>query len=489
VVLLVLPVVLLVGSAILVHQAGTDRLTKAIAEVERLDPAWRLDDIEATRQPFPAPEKNGMARARAVAAAKANSPAEQWSFPQFENDNYYVTRVRQAMEESLNGDRKAARLLNPEQLRVLRVELQRNAEALALARTLIECESGRFPLTIAPDWFSTNFTHCQEPRVAARLLRYDAWLRAQAGDMTGALQNVQSIVNAGRAIGDEPSLISQLVHMAMAATAVATLEKSLGLGQATEAELLALQKCLLGEAQTSFYLNGIRGERAGFDHVLQGIENRQLSFAKLREMTGIGPGDRVGNLVLLQMYLTIRAQRAEVLECLTEAVELGKLPAPKQKLAFAAVDQKFRQMNRLSLARLIVPAFGRIAEADLRTKAILLTAVAGLAAERFRLANGRWPRDLAELTPAYLDAVPLDPFDGQPLRFKKSDGTLVIYSVGIDAVDDGGQLDEKPFQPGSDIGFRLFDPEKRRQPALPFVLPAKDASTDDGPGEPDVKAP
>jgi hypothetical protein len=40
----------------------------------------------------------------------------------------------------------------------------------------------------------------------------------------------------------------------------------------------------------------------------------------------------------------------------------------------------------------------------------------------------------------------------------------VIYSVGDDGVDHGGDLDS-PLQKGKDRGLRLWDVAKRRQPA------------------------
>lgn len=41
-----------------------------------------------------------------------------------------------------------------------------------------------------------------------------------------------------------------------------------------------------------------------------------------------------------------------------------------------------------------------------------------------------------------LDAIPVDPFDGKALRYKKNlDGALTIYSVGPDTVGDGGQVE------------------------------------------------
>ena len=53
-----------------------------------------------------------------------------------------------------------------------------------------------------------------------------------------------------------------------------------------------------------------------------------------------------------------------------------------------------------------------------------------MAVERYRLANGRWPDDLAALVPRYLDAVPADPFDGQPLRYTPSKLDATVYSAG-----------------------------------------------------------
>ena len=41
--------------------------------------------------------------------------------------------------------------------------------------------------------------------------------------------------------------------------------------------------------------------------------------------------------------------------------------------------------------------------------------------------------------PEYLAAIPADPFDGKPLRYKKAQKGYVIYSIGLDRQDDGGK--------------------------------------------------
>jgi hypothetical protein len=66
--------------------------------------------------------------------------------------------------------------------------------------------------------------------------------------------------------------------------------------------------------------------------------------------------------------------------------------------------------------------------------------VTALALARYQRKYGAYPRSLAELTPAFLPAVPLDPVDGQPLRYRlEADGRFMLYSIGADGKDDGGR--------------------------------------------------
>lgn len=62
--------------------------------------------------------------------------------------------------------------------------------------------------------------------------------------------------------------------------------------------------------------------------------------------------------------------------------------------------------------------------------------VVTLALHRHELAHGRTPEMLEELVPEFLPAVPLDPFDNQPLRWDAEKKWL--YSIGSNGVDDYG---------------------------------------------------
>jgi len=59
-----------------------------------------------------------------------------------------------------------------------------------------------------------------------------------------------------------------------------------------------------------------------------------------------------------------------------------------------------------------------------------------LALRAYQLTHGNLPADLNALVPEFLDVVPVDDFDGQPLRY--SPDRKIVYSVGQNLKDDGG---------------------------------------------------
>ena len=123
-----------------------------------------------------------------------------------------------------------------------------------------------------------------------------------------------------------------------------------------------------------------------------------------------------------------------------------------------------KQEGSLALQALVGPC-EKVARGVLHYQASLRCCRTALAAERYRLAKNRWPDDLAALSPEFLREVPLDPYDGAPLRYRHTADGVVIYSVGPDGEDNNGTIDDQnPTSKGTDIGFRLYDPSRRRQP-------------------------
>lgn len=97
-------------------------------------------------------------------------------------------------------------------------------------------------------------------------------------------------------------------------------------------------------------------------------------------------------------------------------------------------------------------------------------AATGIAVAGFQARNHRYPKSLDELVPDYLPKIPLDPWDGQPLRMRHADGGVILYSVGEDRVDDEGLGDlgeyispDLPFHLGGAYPKHQLDMKHRRE--------------------------
>ena len=83
-----------------------------------------------------------------------------------------------------------------------------------------------------------------------------------------------------------------------------------------------------------------------------------------------------------------------------------------------------------------MPAFGSALAKKSQSDAQLEATRVILALRAYELAHGKLPSDLNTLVPEFLDAVPADDFDGQPLRYAPD--RKIVYSVGQNLKDDGG---------------------------------------------------
>ena len=62
------------------------------------------------------------------------------------------------------------------------------------------------------------------------------------------------------------------------------------------------------------------------------------------------------------------------------------------------------------------------------------------ALERYRLAHGEFPGTLDALSPQFIETLPHDIIGGEPLIYRPTaDGKFLLYSVGWNEKDDGGQ--------------------------------------------------
>jgi hypothetical protein len=444
----------------LLRQAAERELAALQTDLDATDPGWRLEEIEARRVNLP-PEQNSAVRIQAVKRLLPNQwPAQvaTQSGGDLKGDNPAAPSKAEPPFDEQVSDLEPQIQLSKELTEELRAELQKVAPALAEARPLADMPQGRFTVAWAENGI-TAILPCQDARAAGNLLRLDAALLVQDGDPDKALTSVRGILNAGRAIGDEPTLISQLVRIALEAVAVRSLERVLAQGEPSEAALKAVQDLLEKEAAEPLLLYAARGERAN--------NHRAMNW-----MTA--GGDATSRAEAFTSGILARRSHAPHLRMMTEFVEIARLPVEEQAARLKEFDKPLTDLPFLS--QMLVPAFSKVAQAFQRSQAILRGAIAAVAAERYRRQKGSWPSSHAQLVEAgLLRAVPVDPYDGQPLRLRALADGVVIYSVGPDRTDDGGNLNRKdPTAAGADLGFRLWDVKARRQPPAPAAPAPKD---------------
>jgi len=131
---------------------------------------------------------------------------------------------------------------------------------------------------------------------------------------------------------------------------------------------------------------------------------------------------------------------------------LPQFPTNQAWVDLKQCNEHFEQVEKqLSSEGLIRTIFGhtiflKLAHTSLRRimletarhQASINLAITACALERYRIANGKYPQQLQDLTPRYIARLPVDPVNGKPLIYRlNDDGSFILYSVGSNGVDDG----------------------------------------------------
>jgi hypothetical protein len=427
-------------------------LDRIIAELDRTEPRWRLEDIEADRKQIP-PEQNSALR---IVEIRRLLP-QDWKF---------------SIEEPWDPPV----LLRKEQLSKLAAELKQHQQAVLRARTLQDTPLGRHTIRFADDFSHTLIPDQQDTYTVVRLLDLDVRLQAEKSDMDTVWASNRAMLNAGRSLGDEPFIISMLIRAGIINITIESLEHILAQGELKDHQLKERQQELEKEATVPLFLTGMRGERAGIHHTFGNIESGKLSFMEIDTFSEIkkDKSNYWSRVMDFLSFSTAMRAHAKLLELHTDAIELGKATGHEKYVSINSlaktVDEARSGDKGHALAAILFTSATKFASAEQRTHTRLACATAGLAAERFRLQKKRWPVSLDELAKTgFLKQVPEDLFDGKPLRFRRARDGFVIFSVGKDGNYDGTALDG-PQPVGSSVDrveFRLWDVVRRRQPPLP----------------------
>jgi hypothetical protein len=271
-----------------------------------------------------------------------------------------------------------------------------------------------------------------------------------------AYNDINLMLYLADATRNEPILISHLVRFSELQLALRPIAE--GMGQWSEPQLSAFQDRLRRFDFCGDIRWTMKAERALFGVGI--IDYVRRSPDRLDSIAGGQPGPGVSGM-LLNLVPSGWFYLEQVNYC--RMFDDYMLPAidPESRQIQPAITQKATADVTAELKHagpglffrhrffsvLMVPALAKVSQkaAFAQTAADLATLACAL--ERYRLARGQFPETLDPLTSEFIEKVPHDIINGQPLKYRRTDdGKYVLYSVGWNEADDGGRL--SPNLPG-----------------------------------------
>jgi hypothetical protein len=213
----------------------------------------------------------------------------------------------------------------------------------------------------------------------------------------------------------------------------------------SDAQLLELEQALAKQDFLADFERAMQGEKV---FAIQAIEKERITQKYKTEEVSSGT-NKITTVSLRWMPSAFFYQNELAFAqmhrqyILTLVDQTNRIIAPAAlRQALAAVQARKKHYSPYKAQALMVfPAIaGSVKKFAMIQSQVNLACVA-CALERFRLAHGDYPQSLDALAPQFIDKLPHDLINGQPLHYRRTeDGKFVLYSVGWNETDDGGKI-------------------------------------------------
>ena len=333
--------------------------------------------------------------------------------------------------------------LSSEQRELLAGYVEMNRFALAKARDGLSLPKSRYPIDMAPG-LSALLPHLRPLKDLAQAASYHGILAADSGQSAEAVQSVLTVLKLARTLSDEPLMISCLVRFRINILATATLERCLNAGNLESEQLNLLGRAFDRVDPTNDLARAMIGERAVAMPLFRMNFAEIDRFANSPEGNPLGAEDAPGSAILTFLIRTTGFFERDFrfyLKIMETNVALASIPPPQSLLITNVEARASAEITRwhYMLSGMLLPALSKAYIRHAESLTSIRLAQIAIAVEKFRLSASRLPSDLKELVPDLLPQIPVDPFDGAPLRYKKLPKGYAAYSVGSDGQDDGGR--------------------------------------------------
>jgi len=321
-------------------------------------------------------------------------------------------------------------------------------------------------------------------------LRWRAHLRADKGRYEDAFSDIKTSYRFGQHVKGNFVLIEQLVGMAIESVAARTLRSILSKHKINSSALAVLQKdfeqIIAGE---DFVANLEKEKLLAYDEIQRCFTQDRLGGGHLylSRVTALGgyadcenafnPYDEALTLIFspkkwpaVAHFLFMHPNKRQTREAADRYYDwaenmVRKTPAQIRAEGMDIENETTKMVEGNLLLQVLTPALGRIAELAHRTKADIEATLTIIAVLRYKQDIGSYPENLNEMVAVgYLKELPMDPWSDKPLVYKKMDDDFILYSVGPNFIDDGGEVyrDNKGrVRPWGDEGDAVFWPVRK----------------------------
>jgi len=326
-----------------------------------------------------------------------------------------------------------------------------NAGALSLLHEAAQKKTCRYPIDF-DQGPAMELSHLSGLRDSGRILCVEGAWAAETGDAPRAVRALLDILAAAESLRNEPILISQLVRISLQGNASDLLARLLSRIALPEEELVLIDASLRSAHDPEAFLRALAGEQC------VGL----ASFQDPRFLAAVHPlGGPVGSA--FQVIGLSEADLRYFLGAYSILLDGARKPFPEALATGKTAEDYLRGVPPLLSIRTqtTVPSLGRAGSAFARDEATRREMETAIAIERYRRKKNALPDALDALVPDLLAAVPADPFDGAPLRYRKEPAEYTLYSVYENRIDDGGvqQPEGKKRQQPLDWAFRVVLPQ------------------------------
>ncbi|MGD1275934.1 MAG: hypothetical protein ABR964_01770 [Tepidisphaeraceae bacterium] len=315
--------------------------------------------------------------------------------------------------------------------------LARQTPTLALLRRAANMPACRFDEDLTTPDIQQLLPALNEEREAANVLELDARHELAQGHVSNAIADIDAVFKMSRHFGQRPLLVSGLIAIGTDAAAAVWLQEALPAVTRRE-DIAALNLQALSPIRRIFWRTFQGEERYGLG-LLSGVGYEEFGLAGAANQPGSPLVRAIGHSPLFRVLLLpdVLDGYLQLMDGLKRAT-LEPYFKARQQLVELEDSYSPNGPHRGLFVAIMAPSMTRTIQMVAQAEATDACAEVAVAMTRYRLDHGALPAKLEDLVPGYLDEIPLDPFDGKPLRLAVKQDQCIIYSVGPDGKDDGG---------------------------------------------------